>query len=107
MYESFPTLKDFIETTNKEIPSDEVLLIFIAHLVELKNSLRTYVPCLNSGNNWIRDPFNTEVNNANNLSVFEEDSVVEMTYDTSLTPQFNKLNQQIFGWFLDLFTLHL
>ena len=93
VYESFPTLNDFIETSNKELP-DQTRQIFVEHLMTLKSSFRNYFPCPDSGNNWIRDPFNTEVSDAKHLSALEEDSLVEMSCDTSL-----KL-------VLDLITLH-
>ena len=90
VYESFPTPNDFIETSNKELP-DETRQIFVEHLMTLKSSFRNYFPCPDFGNNWIRDPFNTEVSNAKHLSVFEEDSLAKMSCDTPLKLQFNKI----------------
>ena len=89
VYETFPTLNDFIETSNKEL-SSETQQIFVEHLRTLKSSFRNYFPCPDSGNNWIRDPFNTVVIDAKHLSALEEDSLVEMSCDTSLKLQFNK-----------------
>ena len=91
VYESFPTLNDFIETSNKEL-SSETQQIFVEHLRTLKSSFRNYFPCPDSGNNWIRDPFNTEISDAKHLSALEEDSLVEMSCDTSLKLQFNKID---------------
>ena len=57
-----------------------------------KSCFRNYFPCPDSGNNWIRDPFNTEVSDAKNLSAFEEDSLVGISWDISLKLQFNKID---------------
>lgn len=56
----------------------------------LKSSFRNYFPSPDSGNNWIRDPFNMEVTNAKHLSILEQDILVELSRDTPLKLQFNK-----------------
>lgn len=63
VFMSLPTLNDFIETSNKKLPK-ETRQIFVENLLALKSSFRNYYPSPDSGNKWIRDPFNKEVTNA-------------------------------------------
>ena len=87
--ESFPTLCDFLATSADNI-SEEIRSLFIQHLQVLKISFRDYFPPHDAINRWIRDPFHANVKDIKELTPTEENSLVELSCNTSLRSRFSR-----------------
>lgn len=98
VYESFPTLNDFIESSSEELLI-QTRQLFVEHLITLKSNFRKYFPTPDPCNNWIRDPFNMEIANAKYLSAPEQDILAELSCDTTYKLKFNKTELTSF-WLL-------
>ena len=82
---------DFLAVSNDNL-SEEIRNLFIQHLQGLKNSFRDYFPLPDVNNKWIRDPFHVDVKNVKDLTSNEENSLVELSCDTSLRSSFIQYN---------------
>src|SRR5277367_749775 len=86
----FETLESFLTINDVELNSkvkDEIL----QHLQNLATSLRNYFPKLSEEHNWIRNPFGLTVPlQTNNLSVKENESLLDISEDGTLKEQFKQ-----------------
>ena len=98
MFESFPRLYDFLGTSEENI-SEEIKSLFIQHLQGLKISFKDYFPPHDGNNKWIRDPFHVTVKDVKELTAREENSLIELSCDTSLRSRFSRYNLSDF-WLL-------
>ncbi|CAI6349016.1 unnamed protein product [Macrosiphum euphorbiae] len=98
-YDPFPNLNNFNETTEEEL-SDKDSKYFIQHMSDMQRSFRDYFPIPDISRNWIRQPFEIDIHQINGLTSLEEDSIVEISSDTSLKMKFNQKS-------LDNFWLHV
>jgi len=94
-YDPFPNLKNCIESTEEEL-SDKDSKYFIQHMGDMQRSFRDYFPVPDISRNWIRQPFEIDIHQINGLTSLEEDSLVEMSTDTSLKMQFNQKSLEHF-----------
>ena len=94
VFEPFPTLCDFLETSEENI-SEEIRNLFTQQLQDLKISFRDYFPPCDANNKWIWDPFHVDVNELTT----KENSLVELSCDTSLQSCFSRNNLSDF-WLL-------
>jgi zinc finger BED domain-containing protein 5/7/8/9 len=94
-YDPFPNLKHFIESTEEEL-SEKDSKYFIQHMGDIQRSFRDYFPVPDISRNWIRQPFEIDIHQINGLTSLEEDSLVEMSTDTSLKMQFNQKSLEHF-----------
>ena len=73
--------------------------LFIQHLHGLKISFRDYFPPHDGSNKWIRDPFHANAKDLKGLTAKEENSLVELSCDSSLRSRFSCYNLSDF-WLL-------
>lgn len=57
---------------------------------DMQRSFRDYFPVPDIRKNWIRQPFEIDIHQINELKSLEEDSLVEVSTYTSLKIQFNQ-----------------
>ncbi|VVC34520.1 Hypothetical protein CINCED_3A007729 [Cinara cedri] len=94
-YDPFPNIKNVIESTEEEL-SDKNSKYFIKHMSNMQRSFRDCFPVPDISRNWIRQPFEIDIHQINGLTSLEEDSLIEISTDTSLKIQFNQKSLEKF-----------
>ncbi|CAL9694137.1 unnamed protein product [Knipowitschia caucasica] len=88
-FESLDSLSDLLGSEESEIPRS-VASAVSAHLQALGTQLRKYFPAQDNMNNWIENPFVIQAQDAAGLSSREQDSLVELSCDSSLKLEFTQ-----------------
>ncbi|XP_075325271.1 LOW QUALITY PROTEIN: zinc finger BED domain-containing protein 5-like [Odontesthes bonariensis] len=87
---AFPSLESFLSDNGLQL-DDSVRDNVIAHLVSLRQQLREYFPVTPKENNWMRNPFNIETSDMpTDLTVAEQESLIELSCDETLKCNFKK-----------------
>ncbi|KAK1901737.1 Zinc finger BED domain containing protein 5 [Dissostichus eleginoides] len=87
---AFPALESFL-SENELTLDDGVRDNMVAHLVSLRQQFRQYFPVMTEDNSWMRSPFSMEASGLpKNLTVAEQESVIELSCDETLKPAFRK-----------------
>ncbi|XP_034069815.1 zinc finger BED domain-containing protein 5-like [Gymnodraco acuticeps] len=87
---AFPALESFL--SENELTLDEgVRDNMVAHLVSLRQQFRQYFPVMTEDNSWMRSPFSMEASGLpSNLTVAEQESLIQLSCDETLKPAFRK-----------------
>ncbi|CAL9700336.1 unnamed protein product [Knipowitschia caucasica] len=88
-FQSLDSLSDLLGSEESEIPRS-VASAVSAHLQALGTQLRKYFPAQDDMNNWIENPFVIQAQDAAGLSSREQDSLVELSCDSSLKLEFTQ-----------------
>jgi hypothetical protein len=88
-FDAFQNLKTFLESADEEL-SNEVLEFFTQHLQDLQCSFREYFPPPDESKNWIKDPFNVDIDKLTRLTAAEENGLIEISTDSALKLQFKE-----------------
>ncbi|KAK1904161.1 Zinc finger BED domain containing protein 5 [Dissostichus eleginoides] len=87
---AFPALESFL-SENELTLDDGVRDNMVAHLVSLRQQFRQYFPVMTEDNSWMRSPFSMEASGLpKNLTVAEQESLIELSCDETLKPAFRK-----------------
>jgi hypothetical protein len=88
-FDAFQNLKTFLESAEEEL-SNEVLEFFTQRLQDLRCSFREYFPPRDESKNWIKHPFNVDINKLTGLTAAEENGMIEISMDSALKLQFKE-----------------
>ncbi|KAJ8333633.1 hypothetical protein SKAU_G00416410 [Synaphobranchus kaupii] len=87
---AFPALESFL-SDNELTLDDGVRDNMVAHLVSLRQQFRQYFPVMTKANSWMRSPFSMETSELpKDLTVAEQESLIELSCDETLKPAFRK-----------------
>jgi hypothetical protein len=87
--DAFQNLKPFLESGDEEL-SNEVLEFFTQHLQDLQCSFCEYFPPRDERKNWVKDPFNIDIDKLTGLTAVEENGLTEISTDSELKLQFKE-----------------
>ena len=99
VFDQFPFMTNFIQMSGGNVPK-EILGVIKSHLEQLHLQLRKYFPVPDERDLWIRNPFAEVVPTNLSLTPQEEDSLAELSTDSSLKLQFSQL--QLTDFWLDV-----
>ncbi|XP_078503770.1 zinc finger BED domain-containing protein 5-like [Lissotriton helveticus] len=98
-FDSFQNLKTFLESADDEL-SNKVLEMFIQHIQDMRCSFRQYFPLPDESKNWIKDPFNVDIDNLMGLTASEENGLIEISTDSALKLQFKEMALSLTNFWL-------
>jgi len=75
----------------KEELSNKNSKYFMQHMSDMQRSFRDYFPIPDISRNWIQQSFEIDIYQINGPTSLEEDSLVEISTDTSLKIQLNQV----------------
>lgn len=88
---AFPSLESFLSENDLQL-DDSVRDNILAHVTSLRQQLREYFPVASKEKNWIRNPFNVETTDMpTDLTMAEQESLIELSCDETLISNFKKL----------------
>lgn len=90
-YKAFPNLETFFNSTDndKKLNESEASLI-TQHLLDLQSSFREYFPILSRKNLWIRNPFEFNIYEIEDLTAIEQEMLIEISTNYSLKLKFKE-----------------